>query len=133
MLMAGEKRVILSVDDDRGVRLLTERYLSGAGYETLVAETGRQALGIVVSREVDVIVSDLVMPEMDGMELLRAVNAVRPRLPFIMLTSESGLGRTASAIKDGAFDYIRKPVNKSELLDAVARAVGFVKMVEGGR
>ena len=92
------------------------------GYEVAVAQDGEQALAEFEKNGADVIVSDLVMPKLGGMEILKAVHAHRPDVPVIIITAHGTVDSAVEAIKLGAFDYITKPFEQSEIQAVVAKA-----------
>jgi len=109
--------VIFVVDDDDGSREAMARALSRVGFEVEEFATAQEALDRVKADDcVDVIVSDVRMPEMDGYELLREVRSHRPELPFLLVTAFGDVGDAVAAIQEeGADDYLTKPVKMQEL------------------
>jgi DNA-binding NtrC family response regulator len=114
---------ILIVDDEANLRKVLAAMLRKEGYEVAIAQDGEQALAEVEKNGADVIVTDLVMPRLGGMELLKAVQATRPDVPVIIITAHGTVDSAVEAIKLGAFDYITKPFEQSELQAVVAKAV----------
>ena len=114
---------ILIVDDEEAVARLTEIALSADGYECEICEDARSALEILADRAADVVVSDWKMPSMDGLELIREVHRLYPSLPVILLTGFSSISSAVAAMREGAFDYVAKPVDNDELRASVARAL----------
>lgn len=107
---------ILIVDDEPLIRQALLRALSGEGYELLQAPGGLEALEILQTREVDLILSDLVMPGMDGLELLRHARQVRPDALRIVLTGHADLDMAVRAINDGAvYRFLLKPWDSFDL------------------
>jgi DNA-binding NtrC family response regulator len=110
------KPSILIVDDEPLIRQALIRALSGEGYELLQAPGGREALNILTARGVDLILSDLVMPEMDGLELLKKARVVRPESLRIVLTGHADLDLAVRAINDGAvYRFLLKPWDSFDL------------------
>jgi len=108
--------VIFLVDDDDGSRDAMKRALERVGYTVHDFEDASAALGRIEAGEtVDAVVSDVRMPGMDGYELLRRVRAVRPSLPFLLVTAYGDVEEAVSALQDGADDYLTKPVKVQEL------------------
>jgi DNA-binding NtrC family response regulator len=124
------RKCILVVDDERIIREMLAHNLKSADYQVLLASSGKEALKIMRDQRVDVILSDQVMPEMDGMELLKKVKRRHSDLPFIVITAHARLEKAVEAIRAGAFDYVPKPVNPDELLVTIQRALEF-KRLEG--
>jgi two-component system response regulator HydG len=120
---------ILIVDDDAGVRYTLRSVLEGAGHSVEEAEDGEAALARVERESFDLVLTDLRMPKMDGLELLRRIRA-RSQPPRVILITAHGSERAAvSAMKEGAYDYFRKPFETDDLLAVVERAVESVRLV----
>ncbi|HRK08749.1 MAG TPA: response regulator [Pseudobdellovibrionaceae bacterium] len=113
---------ILIVDDDELFRDALEKNLRGIGFEVSSAENGRLALESMKQTQFDVIVSDIRMPEMDGIELLRAIRS-NSQLPVILMTGFADIMETHSAHQLGANEFIAKPFSRSDLEAAVHRCV----------
>ena len=110
------KPSILIVDDEPLIRQALVRALSGEVYELLQAPGGREALNILTARSVDLILSDLVMPEMDGLALLKQARVVRPEALRIVLTGHADLDLAVRAINDGAvYRFLLKPWDSFDL------------------
>jgi DNA-binding NtrC family response regulator len=107
--------------------------LGRAGYECETCHSGEAALSALAERGADVVVTDLKMPEMDGLELLRRLRALQPRLPVILLTAYGTVSTAVSAMRDGAFDYITKPFDNDELRALVARALEMTRLERENR
>jgi two-component system response regulator FlrC len=112
---------ILVVEDDAALREALTDTLELAGQSVLAAPDGEAALAVLGREAVDMILSDVQMPGMDGHELLRRVKAVRPGIPFILMTAYGQIERAVEAMKDGAADYLPKPFEPDRLLAVVAR------------
>ncbi|MBI5501005.1 MAG: sigma-54-dependent Fis family transcriptional regulator [Deltaproteobacteria bacterium] len=115
-----ERPQVLIVDDEPNMRRVLAALLERESCEVLQAADGVEALRVMDENVVHVIVADLRMPNMDGLELLKRVNGRDPDLPFIVLTAHGTVDAAVEAMKLGAFDFITKPFEKDELL-AVAR------------
>ena len=117
------KSRILLVDDDiraaEGVALALE----SRSFVVTHAEDGDIALDLVEGDDFDVVISDIRMPVMDGLELLDKIRALKPRLPVILMTAFDSAGRAIEATKRGAFDYLAKPFKMEDLLDVLEKAV----------
>ncbi len=113
----------LVVDDEPNLRRVLAAMLKREGYEVTVAEDGVQALAELRKNGADVVVTDQVMPKMDGISLLKAVLADFPEVPVIMITAHGTVDSAVEAIKLGAFDYITKPFEQDELKRVIAKAV----------
>lgn len=112
---------ILIVDDKQSFRFMIKGYLDDAGYQSVCVARGSEALAELARSHVDLILSDMVMPEMDGVTLLRQVHASYPRIPFVLVTAHGSVDSAVAAMKEGAGDYLLKPLNREELLLVVER------------
>ncbi len=115
---------LLVVDDDHGQRSLLETFLCGQGFAVTTAESGPGALALLPTLEVAMIISDVRMPGMSGLEMLRQVRAGHPTLPFLLVTAFANIREAVDAIRDGALNYLSKPIDLDELLATVRRATG---------
>jgi len=114
---------VLVVDDDQVVRTVVADYLRGRGYEVDEAEDGVEALDSIRQTAPDVVVTDLGMPRLDGLGLLRALSKSNPDLPAIVLTAHESVGEMVQAIREGIlFDYQIKPPDLPVIDMAVRRA-----------
>ena len=113
---------VLVVDDEQNLRKVLAATLQREGYEVQVAADGEEALAALERDGADVIVTDLVMPRMDGLTLLRRVVARHPDVPVIVVTAHSRVDRAVEAMKAGAFDFVAKPFEHSELKAIIAKA-----------
>ena len=102
---------------------MIERHLRESGHQVIGAKDGTEALVLLNEQKVDLVVSDLVMPKMDGIQLLRETRKLYQQLPFIMLTAQGSIGSAVSAIKEGAFDYLEKPFNPETFDIVLQRAL----------
>ncbi len=110
------KSVILIVDDEVGVRELLTDALGLAGYDTLEAKDGMSALTLIRKQKPDLLIIDINMPVMDGLELLERVRAGKNQVPAIMLTARKDRTDVARGLRLGADDYVTKPFGLEELL-----------------
>jgi two-component system, NtrC family, response regulator AtoC len=114
---------VLVIDDDASLRYTLEAVLSDAGLTVDVCESGAAGLAAFEARGADVVLTDLAMPEMDGMKVLERLRAQDPGVPVLMLTAHGSERVAVAAMKAGAFDYIPKPFDPDELVLAVRRGV----------
>jgi len=114
---------VLVVDDDRGVRSALEINLSKAGWTVRLAETGEEAINVLREFGVDVVLTDLMMPGMSGMELLADVRQRWPSTQVVLMTGHGTVERAVEAMRLGAHDFIIKPVSKAELIAILERAL----------
>jgi len=119
---------ILIVDDKPSFRFLLETYLRDAGYAVHSAANGGEALAMLERTGIDLVLSDLVMPEMDGVTLLREVHRRVPRLPFLVLTAHGSVETAVAAMKEGADDYLLKPIHRDELLLTIGRHLESLRL-----
>ncbi len=119
--MAGALKKILVVDDERSIRLTLYEALTGKGYEVVLAENGRAALGVIEQNSPDLVIADIKMPQMDGIRLLARIKAMEPQLPVIIITGFAAVDTAVEAMKLGAFDYLLKPFPVEVIEEAVAR------------
>jgi DNA-binding NtrC family response regulator len=115
---------VLVVDDDRSARVSLELWLEEQGYQTHTAEDGVEAMIELEEREFDVVVSDLRMPRMDGLELLSHVRQRWPALPVIIITAVSDVSEIVEAVQLGAINYLVKPSPPAAVTAAVKMALG---------
>ena len=103
------KAKILVVDDEAIVRELLCDWLSDFGYRVLTAENGPQALEIIEKERLGIVITDLVMPGMDGIELMKKAKDIIPNIEVIIITAYGSITSAIAAMKEGAYDYIEKP------------------------
>ena len=114
---------ILIVDDDGELRGNLTEILRGAGYCTDEAVSGCEALEMLASKEYDIALLDMIMPNRDGMDILTEMKKIRPRTRVIMITAFATIENAVSAIKKGASDYISKPFKIKELITTIKRVI----------
>jgi DNA-binding NtrC family response regulator len=124
---------ILVVDDEERMASVVAMALGRAGYECETCHSGEAALTALAERGADAVVTDLKMPEMDGLELLRRIRAQHPRVPVILLTAYGTVSTAVSAMRDGAFDYVTKPFDNDELRGLVGRALELTRLERENR
>jgi len=110
---------VLVVDDDRNVLEVLDARLSSSGLTVFKADSGRKALQILKTRRIDLVVSDVKMPEMDGMELLSEIIRTQPGLPVIFLTAYANVPDAVKAVRSGAVDYVEKPFDGRALTEKI--------------
>lgn len=115
---------VLIVDDERSVVLLLRQILNERGYDTCEAPNGLAGLKWFQSQFIDLVITDLKMPNMDGMTFLREVRRQEPATPVIVLTAYGSPESAIEAKESGAFTYLSKPFEMEELLRAVESLVG---------
>jgi two-component system, NtrC family, response regulator AtoC len=116
---------ILVVDDDKAFRIATTAVLSDTGYAVDAVTSARDAIEKLKSYTYDLILSDLVMSQMDGLQLLEYIRTHYPDIPIIMITGFGSIESAVKAMKAGAYDYLTKPCNNDELRIKVSRALDY--------
>lgn len=123
-----QQKRILAVDDEPHMRRLLEISLRQAGYQPVVAENGKEALTILRNDNIDLVVSDLHMPVMDGLKLLEALRAENIDTPVIIVTAQGEISSAVQAMKLGASDYILRPFDLETLEIAISRALSVTRL-----
>jgi nitrogen regulation protein NR(I) len=118
-----ERKQILVVDDEANLRRVLSAQLSREGYEVHVAEDGEAALNLLRENHIDLVITDLRMPKVDGMDLLRAALRDDPTRPVLMMTAHGTVETAVEALKTGAFDYLTKPFDQQEVRIIVKKAL----------
>ena len=121
---------LLIVDDEQGIRQLLTLVFSRAGHRVRAAENGKQALALLHEEPVDLIISDVKMPDMGGVELLRAAREFLPEVAVVMMTAFATVETAREAFKLGADDFIQKPFDVDELKLIVAKALEKIDLVK---
>jgi two-component system response regulator PilR (NtrC family) len=121
--MAEKKKRVLVVDDEQDVREILDSVLKKLDYIPFVAESGEDALEILRNNKIDVILSDLYMPGMDGIELLKRVRTIKKNIVFLIITAHPTIETAVDAIKKGAYDYLTKPFHIEEVRVKINRAI----------
>ena len=126
-------RTLLVADDDPGLRESLERALSREGYRVILASDGQAALERLQAGGIDLIVTDLKMPGLTGLELLRAAKAIAPDIDVILLTAFGTVEEAVKAMKDGAYDFLTKPFRREQLLKLIDKALERRDLIEKNR
>ena len=114
---------ILVVDDEPNYLVVLSELLKEEGFEVMTAEKGEDGLKIVEDADLDLVITDMRMPGMDGLELLKAVKSYNKELPVIMITAFGEVEKAVVAMKAGAYNYLAKPFNNEELLLNISKAI----------
>jgi len=114
---------ILIIDDERSIRNTLKDILSYESYQVSLAENGMEAIKMVGSNEFDVILCDIKMPEMDGLEVLEKLQEIAFDVPVIMISGHGNIDTAVEAIKKGAFDFIEKPLDLNRILITIKNAL----------
>jgi nitrogen regulation protein NR(I) len=121
--MLPERKQVLIVDDEPNLRKILSAQLSRDGYDALTAEDGEQGLHLLREHHIDLIITDLKMPKVDGMTLLKRALEIEPELPVVLITAHGTIDTAVEALKRGAFDFVTKPFDKDEVRQIVAKAL----------
>src|SRR3989440_5784457 len=124
---------ILVADDDPGLRESLERTLAREGYRVVVASDGQAALERLQGGGVDLVLTDLKMPGLSGIELLRAAKAIAPDVDVILLTAFGTIEEAVKAMKDGAYDFLTKPVQRAQLQRVIRQALERRDLIQQNR
>jgi len=124
---------ILLADDEEPLRRVFARKLRGEGYDVVEAGTGAEALDLLGVNEIDLIVSDITMPDMNGLELLRLARDRKPDVPVLLMTGRPEIATAIKAVEYGAFEYLTKPFDLATLVDSVGRALDKRKKLVSDR
>ncbi len=120
--MTGKRFTVLVVDDEMNIRLGAERILKKEGFQVLTAESGEKGLEVLSQHEVDILLLDLMMPGIGGMEVLKEVSVSHPSLLVIVITGHATLETAIESMTQGAYDFIPKPFKPDQLRIVVFRA-----------
>jgi len=123
-------KTVLIVDDEKNYLVVLGAFLAEQGYETITADNAEQALEIVKSTDLDLVVTDMKMSPMDGIELLRHIKAVYPDLPVIMMTAYGTVEKAVEAMQLGAFNFILKPFQNETLNQLASKAVRSYQLLK---
>lgn len=128
--MTTESATILVVEDERGMRVPLAANLEVQGYTTVACQTGREGLALVGSIQPDVVIADLRLPDISGLELLEAHKAIKPEAAFILMTGHASLETAMEALNEGAFAYITKPFDMDEVYTIVRNALRQQRLLQ---
>ncbi len=124
---------VLIVDDERNYLLVLEALLSEEGYQVITAEGALRGLECIEENELDVVITDMKMPGMDGMDFMERIQLRQPDLPVIMMTAFGSVEKAVQAMRKGAFDYILKPFKNEELKLTIGKAISHYKLIRQNR
>ncbi len=127
--MVSNHNTILIADDDESMRRVIEYNLSNKGYRVLLASNGVEALNIFKSEDVDIVVTDIRMENIDGLELLKEIKKLKSNALVIMITAHGSVETAVKAMKLGAHDYITKPFDRDELQIVVEKALNLQSLM----
>ena len=124
---------ILIVDDEKNYPRILSAVLEEEGFETFCANSGYEALEILKNIDVDLVLTDMKMPKMDGIELLEKIKDKDKNIPVIMMTAHGTVDKAVEAMQKGAYSYILKPFDNNRLIIYVNKAIGMYRMVKENR
>ena len=120
---------ILLVEDDSRTASALQKVLQAEGYKVDVIPRGDEGLAVATSNAFDLVLTDLKLPGLNGLELAGRLHAAKPKLPIIMMTAHGTTETAIEATKVGAYEYLIKPFEPEELLDLVASAVAHSRLM----
>jgi two-component system NtrC family response regulator len=121
---------IMIVDDEKNYPPILSAILEEEGFESLTANSGREALDILKHSDVDLVLTDMKMPSMDGIELLEHIKTADPELPVIMMTAHGTVDKAVEAMQKGAYSYVLKPFDNERLVLFVNKAIAMYRVVK---
>jgi len=124
------RKSILVVDDEKNQREILETILSGEGYDVTTASSGEAAMKFVESRRFDLVLTDLKMTGMSGLDLLKELTNYDKSIIVILLTAHGSVDSAVDALRLGAFDYLQKPYDSEKLLETVSRALNKLSALD---
>ncbi len=124
---------ILIVDDEKNYPPILAAVLQEEGYETLTANSGQETLKIIRNSDVDLVLTDMKMPGMDGIELLEEIKSKDPDLPVIMMTAHGTVEKAVEAMQKGAYNYILKPFDNERMILYVKKANAMYRVIKENR
>ena len=124
---------ILIVDDEKNYPPILAAVMEEEGFEPLMANSGEEALAILKHSDVDLVLTDMKMPSMDGIELLENVKKKDPELPVIMMTAHGTVEKAVEAMQKGAYSYIMKPFDNDSLILYVNKAIAMYRVIKENR
>ena len=124
---------ILIVDDEKNYLTILSAVLDDEGFEVLTALSGQEALEIQKTSDLDLVLTDMKMPEMDGIELLENIKALDPDLPVVMMTAHGTVDKAVEAMQKGAYTYILKPFDNERLTIYVKKAIAVYQVIKENR
>lgn len=124
---------ILIVDDEKNYPPILSAVLEEEGYETLTANSGKEALSTIIGSDIDLVLTDMKMPGMDGIELLEKIKESLPDLPVIMMTAHGTVDKAVEAMQKGAYTYILKPFENDRLVLFAKKAISTYQVVKENR
>ena len=119
---------IMMVDDDKELLEIYDKIFKLNGFDVISCENGEKALAVLAKNQISVVISDIIMPKMSGIELLREIKKRNPQTEVIMLTAEGSISGAVEAVKEGAFSYLVKPAEVDDLISNIKKAAELSKV-----
>jgi two-component system NtrC family response regulator len=124
---------ILIVDDEKNYPPILKAVMEEEGYEALTAYSGEEALNVLAHSDIDLVLTDMKMPAMDGIELLERIKSKDPELPVIMMTAHGTVEKAVEAMQKGAYNYVLKPFDNERLVIYVKKAIDMYRVIKENR
>ncbi len=124
------KRKLLLVDDETDIVTYLKQLLEDEGYSPLIAFSGVEALEIIKNEDIDILITDIRMPQMDGIELINVISDLGLEILTIILTGHGDMDTVIEAMKKGSLNYLRKPINFEELLLTIQQGINLIGLRE---
>ncbi len=124
---------ILIVDDEKNYPPILKAIMEEEGYEALTAYSGEEALGVLMNSDIDLVLTDMKMPSMDGIELLERIKEKDSELPVLMMTAHGTVEKAVEAMQKGAYNYILKPFDNERLVIYVNKAIAMYRVIKENR
>src|SRR6266478_6228570 len=124
-----EAAKILLIEDDPGIVMTLRRMLREEGHEVLVEKRGDSGLALARADSFDVVITDMKLPGLNGLDLVRELHAAKPRLPIILMTAHGTTETAIEATKSGAYDYLLKPFEIPEFIELVEKALASAQLM----
>ncbi|HXF59893.1 MAG TPA: response regulator, partial [Candidatus Saccharimonadales bacterium] len=128
-----QRPAMLVVDDDPGASSLLREVFLQEGYDVTLASRGAEALELAAARPFDIVLSDVQLPDIDGIEVLRRIRRLKPDPTVILVTAYGTIETAIRALHEGAFDYVRKPFKLDEVRLCVERAMERRRLREAAK
>src|SRR6187549_2330088 len=116
-------RKVLLIEDDTNIATGLQKVMRANGYDVAISARGDEGLKRAMEEEFDAVITDLKLPGLDGLELVKQLHQAKPKLPILLITAHGSTETAIEATKWGAFDYVPKPFEVEELLDLTAKAI----------
>lgn len=131
--MMGKNIQILAVDDSKTTLEILKRQIQSLSYKVHTAESGAEGLAILKDKKIDILVTDILMPGMDGIELMQKALEIRPDIECIVVSGQDEIATAVEAMKQGAINYLKKPVNVNELDISIKKCLEKIRLIQDNR